>query len=173
MFPVAVDIRPAAAGGIVAVIEAVGIRCHRPGRQQRQFNIVARGQRQRLVRRGIDDGAYFRPFRLKDGGGAGDFHRLRNLTQLHLHVDAGSLVEHQSDAGVHSALKSRRRNLHGVIAHRNAGDVVRARVVRLGGKRGSPFGIGRYNGRIFERRTAGIRNRTDDGGGYLLTERRL
>ena len=47
LFAVAVDIWPAAAGGIVAVIEAVGIRRHRPGRQQRQLHIVARGQRQR------------------------------------------------------------------------------------------------------------------------------
>ena len=49
-----------------------------------------------FVGRGIDDGVDLGRFGLQDGGGAGDFHGLADLTDLHFNVDAGNLVEHQS-----------------------------------------------------------------------------
>src|SRR5208282_4310378 len=42
LFAIAVDVRPSAGGGVVAVVEVGRIRADATRRQQRKFNVVAR-----------------------------------------------------------------------------------------------------------------------------------
>src|ERR1700730_8329328 len=76
LFAIPVDVRPASARGIVAVIEAVRVGRDRTGRQQGQLNIVARGEWQPVIGLGVDDCTYFRPLSLKHRRLARDFHCL-------------------------------------------------------------------------------------------------
>ena len=106
LFAVAVDVRPGSVRCVVAVIEAGGIGRNRTRRQQRQLHIVACGQRQPVIGLGVDDGAHLRSLRLQHWSLAAHFNGLANPTHLHLHIDAGSLVEYQREGLMSAGLEA-------------------------------------------------------------------
>ena len=173
MFAVPIDVRPAAAGGVVAVVKARRIRRHGARRKQCQLNIVARRQWQPVGRCGVDDGVDLGSFRLEDRCGTRDFDSFRNLAHLHLHVDASGLVKHERQRRVYCGLKSRCCYPDAIISDGNTRKVVGACVVSLRGPDDSPFGVGCRNGCVFDRRSTRIANRSYDTRRHLLAHCRF
>ena len=64
LLAISVDIRSTATGSVVAIVEARRTWCHGPRGKQCQLDMVARGQWQRVISFGIDDGVNLGGFRL-------------------------------------------------------------------------------------------------------------
>src|SRR5438105_6749734 len=173
LFAVPIDVRPAAAGGVVAVVKARRIRRDGARRKQRQLNVVARRQWQPVGRRGVNDGVDLGGFCLQNRGGARDFDSFSNLTHLHLHVDASGLVKNERQRRMYCRLKSRCCYPDAVISDGNTCEVVGTCVVSLRGPDDPPLGVGCRNGCIFDRRSTWIANRSYDTRRHLLAHCRF
>ena len=93
LFAVAVDKWPRAARNVVAIVEAARVGMNRARRQQRQFDVVARSQRKRLVGRPIDDRVNLRSFGLQNGSAGSHFHGVGYLSDFQLDIYACNLIE--------------------------------------------------------------------------------
>ena len=117
---------------------------------------------------GLKHRADLRGLGLKHRGGASDFDGLRHLTNLHGDVHARGLIKLQCERRVDGALEARSADPQGVISHRDAEDVVRAAIIRLGGPDGSALHIFCRDLGIGDGSSARICDRADDGGGDFL-----
>ena len=169
LFAVAIDERPATAGGVITIIEAGRIGRDGARREQRQLHIVARGQRQCLIRRGINNGAHCSTVRLKERNLGRDFDRFCYLAHGHLEVDTGCLVKVESEGRMNRGLESLHLRLEFIGSDGNAQEAVNTGVIGLRSPNRPTISFFRGYSRSRERRPTRIHDCSGDCCSYILT----
>ena len=140
--------------------------------EQRELQIIARSQRHADIRGGVDHSADVNALCLHDRREGGDFHRLADLADFHLRINARGLIQDQREGWLHGGLEPVLGDFDGVIAHGQAQDAVAARPIRLRRPHRSAVNVRGRDRSPLDGRSCGIGHRTDNCRGYLLAPRR-
>src|SRR5205085_844433 len=108
----------------------------------------------RAHRLGGERSARLRRFGLEDWCNGSDLHRLRDLADLQLHVDAGDLVDLERERPEHALLEAPLFGFYFVLADRKEWNVENARFIRDGRKRDVGSDVRVYDPGVSDDRTA-------------------